>query len=715
MDILSTHYLFREVKKLPILTNRAQELWLGIQIRSPQKWQSLLNPNRLGTRDNLLKLHTLLYEQSQTLEDVCVKFTIPIPHISYWISDVFAVRNNIYGFRRSKLRRYLRRIDKLELGANEIRNVTNLSYKVAELLVMLPNVVLHHVKKLEKIPPSDVLESWIDKEAIQMNPVWQAAQQQAKKAKQDLVIGYLRYALRMARNHVNRGIPYLDLVQAAFLGLMRATDKYNYQEKTRFATYASTWIWQRINRKIANQSRTIRVPVHAQTQIQKIQELYAQLWEKQKRAPTFDELLMKSGYLSLQEVKSIERHRVVSDSLPKGLEQSYRMAARKLRLMIHSSQPVLSLDAIREKSRKALNNHKISQSQDLVTQMTTTLVMKKVYNLLSRFSERNQRIFRMRFGLETGKDHTLAEVGEAFNVSRERIRQIETRILNHLANSIPEQQLRDCFSVQTWPLYCDACSLLGQRDLFPSPEQSNSKDWDWLDRLLAELPGGDWHRRQDLSKIEERLVKSLLALQEPAHYSDIAEQLNDMLDHEELDEKYIYSRLFYYEESFILLGEGVFSLMSWERKRAEQSTPVLPFCPTTPLAQLDRDYVFLESVLVAREMLKQELTVREFLEGILAWAGIEETQTTWFLQSMLSVYYLVGVIPYIFYPDAKGKIVVSTVPDMGLQDLRRYCLRMMTKRLMAMPEFWWLIQRYEPARACEITEHFVDGTSFRPG
>ncbi len=75
---------------------------------------------------------------------------------------------------------------------------------------------------------------------------------------------------------------------------------------------------------------------------------------------------------------------------------------------------------------------------------------------------------------------------------------------------------------------------------------------------------------------------------------------------------------------------------------------------------------------------------------------------------MLSAYYLVGVIPHIFYPDAKGNIVVSTMPHMGLQDLRRYCLRMMTQRLVAMPEFWWLIKRYEPARACDITGYVVD-------
>ena len=461
-------------------------------------------------------------------------------------------------------------------------------------------------------------------------------------------------------------------------------------------------------RAIANQSRAIRVPIHAQTQIQEIQGIYEQLWEEKKRVPTFDELLMKSTYLEEEEVERIEQHRSEGTPLPEELDQSYQKAAQALRLMLKSSEAILSLDVVRENAGGSLISKTTYQSQVLLNRMAISLIMKKVYSLMSRFSDRDQDILRMRFGLETGEDHTLAELGNTFDLTRERVRQIETRILQHLANNISEQQLRDCLSAQVWPLSFDSYAPLVMKELFPDQEQSKERDWEWLDRLLEELPGGDWHRRHTHSTREEQLVEALQALQEPAHYSDIAEQLNDMLEHEELDEKYIYSRLFYSEESFVLLGEGVFSLLSWERKRSKQSTPVLPFCPTTLPDELERDHVFLESVLIAREILKQELTVDQFLGEILSWAGTDESQSTWLLQSVLSAYYLVGVIPYLFYPDAKSDIIRSTAPEIGLQELRRYCLRMTTQRLVAMPQFWWLLQRYEPARACDITEHFID-------
>ena len=704
----SVHYLFEEIIDLPILSSRAQELWLGIQIGASKHWQTLLKLDGYGDDVALSAIYASLYAQSQELEENCKKFEICPPDVSRWIADVFTARENIYDLRRSKLRRFVRSVNKLELESEQIQSLTESSYKIAELLVLLPDDVLRYISKFERFPLPDVLEGWMADESIKINSARQAAAQQAERAKRILVTGYLRYALRMARNHVDQGLPYLDLVQAAFLGLMHAAKRFDYREHSRFAIYASTWMWQRTTRAIANHSRTIRIPAYIQPQIQEIQETYENLWEEKNRLPTFDEILLKSAYLQKGEVKRIEEHRAEGVPLPEELDQSYRRGAQELRLRLESCQSILSLNTICRNTGKPLVSKGTYQFQDLLTHVARSLVMKKIYDLLSSLPERDQEILQMRFGLKNEEEHTLAEVGETFNLTRERIRQIETQILNHLAINISEQQLRDCLSVQVWSVSCDSDSPLVVKEWFPSQELSESRDWEWLDRLLEELPGGDWHRGRTYSTREEQLVEALQVLQEPAHYSDIAEQLNDMLDHEELDEKYIYSRLFYYEESFILLGEGVFSLMSWERKRAEQSTPVLPFCPTTPLAQLDRDYVFMESVLVAREMLKHELTASEFLEGILVWAGIEQQQSAWLLQSMLSAYYLVGVIPYLFYLDAKGNIVVSTVPDMDLQDLRRYCLRTMTKRLMAMPEFWWLIKRYEPVRACDITEYVVD-------
>jgi hypothetical protein len=317
----------------------------------------------------------------------------------------------------------------------------------------------------------------------------------------------------------------------------------------------------------------------------------------------------------------------------------------------------------------------------------------------------------MRFGLDTEAEHTLAEIGEIYDLSRERIRQIEHKILVHLKTHISEEELSDCLSLVYWSFPCSGSSDLDPKlpvssEIHPSSVEKD--EYTYLDDLLDQLPGGDWHQRHRGSTREEQLVEAMTMLQEPAHYSDVKEQIDDLLGPEELDEKYVYSLLSKYEDSFILLGEGVFSLVTWERKRAEQLEPVLPFCPAVLPNALERDQVFLESILVAKEIWKKGIVLGDFLQQLLQWAGIIETQSTWFLQSVVSAYYTVGVLPYCFYSDKMSDTIVLTLPELGLQQLRRRCLQMMTKRLVAMPEFWWLLQRYEPARASDIAEHFVD-------
>lgn len=697
--------LVQEVKNLPIITRRSQELWLGIQIKSPRRWQSLLETE---DRVKLSTIYASLYDEVRELEKSCEMFEIFPPDISQWILELLAGQRNIYDLRHSKLRRFIRQTAKNEKSPDSAQAVIDTSYKCAELLAILPQKVLRYLSEFQRLPLPEVLEKQILRKSFISDYPRQAIYQQARKAKNVLVAGHSRYALRIAYRYVNQGIDYLDLVQAAFLGLIRAAKKFDYQKHTRFAIYASTWMWQKVKRTIANQSRVIRIPVYVRTQIQEIQETYENFWEEKKREPNFDELLLRSAYLEEKDIKRIEQCHAKGIPLPEKLQQRYQDSSQELRLRLKRSCPILSLESICENDQDALTNQPTFPMQKSLNRIARSSLMKRVYKLITNFSERDQKILRMRFGLDTGKDHTLAEIGEEFDLTRERIRQIETQILDYLARKLPEQLWQDYRSSRVWSLSSDLNIPLTTKKLFPNREQIRSQDWTWLGQLLEELPGGDWHHKQGASSREEQLIEALQTLKEPAHYSDIAEQLNDMLEQENLEDRYIYSQLFNHEDSFILLGEGVFSLTSWEKKRGEAPVPVLPFCPTILPDEQEREYVFLESVLVAQNILKQELTVNEFLERIFAWAGIEEAQSTWLLQSVLSAYYSIGVIPYTFYPDAKSEILVSTMPEIGLQELRRYCLRMMTQRIIAMPQFWWLMQRYEPARACDITEHFIN-------
>jgi hypothetical protein len=195
-------------------------------------------------------------------------------------------------------------------------------------------------------------------------------------------------------------------------------------------------------------------------------------------------------------------------------------------------------------------------------------------------------------------------------------------------------------------------------------------------------------------------------LNAPAHYSDITEALNDSFEENVLDDRYVYNILNNNEDFFILLGEGVFSLTSWERTRQARPDPNLLFCPQPLPDLLGQTDTFFESILVAHQSLKMTPLASKFLDFMLKWSRQETTQSNWLKQSILSAYYLVGLIPYIFHFEGEDRAISSTLPNLELSDLRKYCLQKLTERLSAMPEFWWVIQKYHPARPVDLAEHF---------
>jgi hypothetical protein len=246
-------------------------------------------------------------------------------------------------------------------------------------------------------------------------------------------------------------------------------------------------------------------------------------------------------------------------------------------------------------------------------------------------------------------------------------------------------------------------SYWSKLELSESPAE---QDWKWLDLLIQRLPGLGWHY-QDISR-RIQLEDALNALNSPAHYSDIAEQLNDMLANEELDEVQVYRLLNNHDNTFILLSEGVFSLIEWEKQRSLEPEPILPFC-SLPLPDLPGQFdTFLESVLVAQEYLNRKPKTSDFLAYMLKWVGNETSPSSWVKQSVLNTYYLVGLIPYTFYFQGNDLVLTSTLPLLELSELRRYCLQKLTKRLVGMSEFWWVVRQYQPGTISGFAEYFVE-------
>jgi RNA polymerase primary sigma factor len=243
----------------------------------------------------------------------------------------------------------------------------------------------------------------------------EAGEAKAKEAKSELIKANLRLVISIARRYLNRGLAFLDLIQEGNIGLMKAVDKFEYRKGYKFGTYATWWIRQAITRAIADQARTIRIPVHMIEVINKLNRTSRILVQQIGREPTLEEIAKEMG-VSLDHVQKVLKvgKKTISLETPIGEEEDSR-----LQDFIEDKGSLSPQDA-------AINSNLVKQTQ----------------KVLSTLNKREEKILRMRFGIGEKKDHTLEEVGEDFNVTRERIRQIEEKALRKLKHSSRAEKLR---------------------------------------------------------------------------------------------------------------------------------------------------------------------------------------------------------------------------------------------------------------------------------
>jgi len=334
-------------------------------------------------------------------------------------------------------------------GIDELWNtIARKVYSVFLSLYLLPlkyaEWLLNHLNHNHEFPNQRTLYRNLPSEEDLLDEM-HAVHSRAVEASQSLSHANLRLVVSVAKRYLGRGISFLDLIQEGNMGLLRAVGKFDPRRGFKFSTYATWWIRQSINRSIAEQARTIRIPVHLFESITRILHAQRTLTQQLGREPTNKELALEVGYLLASDVQSILRAHAEGQPLAPDLQRRLEYAIQKVGRVLRSAEEPVSIDGpVGDEESSSLGD--FIEDEDAPSPMDAAarqMLGEQVQSALTSLSEREREVLELRFGLKDGKDHTLEEVSRHFEVTRERIRQIEAKALRKLRHPSRSRQLRD--------------------------------------------------------------------------------------------------------------------------------------------------------------------------------------------------------------------------------------------------------------------------------
>jgi len=429
-----------------------QEFWLGARLLSTRRIDRLkrehplVDLNQPKDRDIYLAIYDDLRVMHRRIREDVKRLRLECPDWNTIIEEAQTLRSTWYLEPPSYTRNYL---DNGLWGENEewgtvARNVFHFFvsfYSFPDVITewlkawLLENKKLPTLRKFkDKLPADDELQ-------IEIEDLWS----RYYEAYQALIRRNLKLVVSVAKHYIGRGNSFLDLIQEGNVGLLRAVSKFDPTRGFKFSTYATWWIRQSVSRSIADQARTIRIPVHVFETVTQLLRIRRRLTQELEHEPSLKEIALETDYLSIEDKKAIKEHLRRQDSLPLGLIHKWRDATSKVHRYLRAAEDPMSLDRpVGDEDDNQLEDFIHDEDATSPIEVSTQETMREhLAKALDNLSVRERQVLELRFGLMDGKVHTLEEVGAYFDVTRERIRQIEATALRKLRSPNVSYKLED--------------------------------------------------------------------------------------------------------------------------------------------------------------------------------------------------------------------------------------------------------------------------------